>query len=93
MDMDVKLTGITEYHSVRIPEIGLILTVTYVEDENSMTHLWNFEVVEGEPDFLTEELKEKIIIEVLGSQSHVDCDDPYQLMDGKLGRMMLGKEE
>ena len=90
--MDVELISITEYYSVRIPEKELVLTVTYMEDENSMTHAWDFEVVEGDSGLLTDELKEKIKIEVLGSQSHVDCDDPYQLVDTKLGRMMLEKE-
>lgn len=92
MDIDVELVGITEYHSVRIPEIGLILTVTYMEDENSMTHTWDIEVVEGDSGLLTYELKEKIIIKVLESQSHADCDDPYQLLNGNLGKMMLEKE-
>ena len=92
MDMDMELTGKKEYHSVKIPEIRLILTATYMEDVNSMTHTWDFEVVEGNSVLLTDELKEKIIINVLENQSHTDCDDPYQLLDGKLGRIMLGKK-
>ena len=59
--MDIELTGTTEYYAVDIPEKNLVVTVIYMEDENIPTREFSFEVVEGDPENLTDELKEEIV--------------------------------
>ena len=64
-EMDIELTSITEYFSVDIPENDLVITAVYMEDENSMTAEWDFEVIDGEPEDFTDELKDEVKEKVL----------------------------
>ena len=63
--MDIELTSITEYFSVDIPENDLVITAVYMEDENSMTAEWDFEVIDGDPEDFTDELKDEVKEKVL----------------------------
>lgn len=64
-EMDIELTSITEYFSVDIPENDLVITAVYMEDENSMTAEWDFEVIDGDLEDFTDELKDEVKEKVL----------------------------
>ena len=67
-EIEFELTGITKNFSVTIADENLVVVATYMEDKNSMTPEWDFSVVEGDEEDLTEELKDKIISKINDEQ-------------------------